>query len=123
MLNYMEKKYGDYKQTEAEEKWLFYFVNTYLGGTDIQGRKKTALYDHRSVYYDVFYDYFYSLTEIKLIIWKTASGNTCLINTVYTHIAELNMSSWANDIFCIQAVELLPGSHGQRAVHDEHDWR
>ena len=94
MLNYMEKKYGDYKQTEAEEKWLFYFVNTYLGGlTDIQGRKKTALYDHRSVYYDVFYDYFYSLTEIKLIIWKTASGNTCLINTVYTHIAELNMSS------------------------------
>ena len=62
MLNYMEKKYGDYKQTEAEEKWLFYFVNTYLGGTDIQGRKKTALYDHRSVYYDVFYDYFYSLT-------------------------------------------------------------
>ena len=64
MLDYMEKKYGDYNLPEAEEKRMFYSVNTYLGGSNIQGRKRNALYDHRSV----CYDYFYSLTGFKLII-------------------------------------------------------
>ena len=37
MLDYMEKKYGDYNLAKAEEQWMFYFVNTYLGGSNIQG--------------------------------------------------------------------------------------
>ena len=48
MLKYIEEKYGVCNLPEPEEKWVFYFVETYLGGTDFQGRHKKALYDHRS---------------------------------------------------------------------------
>ena len=56
MLKYVEKKYfpgkGEYfKPSEAEQAWLTYFVDNYLGGTDLLGRHTQAQFDWRFTFY------------------------------------------------------------------------